>query len=1067
MHHLVARRKNTRRPSALLTVVGLIGLLALPVGFLDPFRPAARAAATFAVNSTGDAADANVGDGLCDDGAGNCTLRAAIQEANQLDGSDTISFSVNGTITLTSALPTLSNLTITGPGPAQLTVSRDPDASTFFRIFTTAISSTVSISGLTVSGGRTGDDGGGIYSRSGTALTLSNVVVSGNATEHLSFGGARGGGIFNEGDSLSIVNSTVRDNSAASGTFISSTKAGRDGGGIYSSRGTLAITNSTISGNKAGDASDPFAQPGRGGGLFITSTDGATLTNTTVSGNRTGNNNSNANGGGIFKQGTGLTLTSCTVVNNTARSSGGGIIGGGIVLRNTIVADNIANSSPDLAGTYNSQDFNLIENTSGATFTGTTAHNVTGVNPLLGPLQNNEGPTQAHALLPGSPAVDAGDSGGLTTDQRGLARPFDDPSEANASDGADIGAYEAQAVTAAGQIQFSSATYSVTEGAATASITVTRTGGSAGAVSATFDTSDGTAAAGEDYTSVSAFTVNFADGDSAAKTVEVPITDDVLNEPDETVTLSLSNPTGGATFGSPAVATLTIADNNDPLPTLSINDIATPEGDTGTSSAQFTITLSPSSGFPVTVLHSTSPGTATSGDDYFPSGGDLVVFAPGETSKTISITVRGDRNVEPDETFFVNLSDPTKATISDAQGQGTIVEDDSTPPGLKFTATNYFESESTAPPVVTVTRTGDISGEAAVDYATSDGTASERSDYTAALGRLRFAAGEDSKTITVLVSDDRFDEANETINLTLSNPTGATLVEPSTTTITIQDNDAADGPSPVASGQNFDPVFFVNQHYHDFLNRPAEDGGRAFWTNEIESCGADTQCREARRENVSAAFFLSIEFQETGFLVQRMYKAAYGDAVGLATQNGQPIQIPVPVVRLEEFLPDTQEISRDVIVGTAGWPERLDANKTAFTRAFVSRARFTTAYPAGMTPEQFVDALNENSGDVLSDSERAALVAELSGNNTTAGRASVLRKVAEDSDLASAERNRAFVLMQFFGYLRRNPNDLPDTNYGGYNFWLGKLNEFDGNFVHAQMVRAFIDSAEYKQRFGL
>jgi hypothetical protein len=119
-----------------------------------------------------------------------------------------------------------------------------------------------------------------------------------------------------------------------------------------------------------------------------------------------------------------------------------------------------------------------------------------------------------------------------------------------------------------------------------------------------------------------------------------------------------------------------------------------------------------------------------------------------------------------------------------------------------------------------------------------------------------------------------------------------------------------------------------------------------------------------------------------------------------------------------------------------------------------------------MTPEQFVDALNRNAGGVLSGEERAALVAELTADNTTAGRASVLRKVAEDADLAAAERNRAFVLMQYFGYLRRDPDGLPDTNHGGYKFWLGKLEEFGGNFVGAQMVKAFIDSFEYKERFG-
>jgi hypothetical protein len=259
--------------------------------------------------------------------------------------------------------------------------------------------------------------------------------------------------------------------------------------------------------------------------------------------------------------------------------------------------------------------------------------------------------------------------------------------------------------------------------------------------------------------------------------------------------------------------------------------------------------------------------------------------------------------------------------------------------------------------------------------------------------------------------------------------------------------------------------FFVAQHYRDFLGREADAGGLAFWTNGIESCGADQQCRALKRIDTSAAFFLSIEFQETGYLVHKMYKAAYGDAVGQATVNGVLTNIPVPVVRMNEFFPDTQRIGLNVVVGTAGWPDRLEANKSAFAQEFVARSRFTSAFPSNMTPTAFVDTLNANAGNVLSADERAALINELSGNDTPAGRASVLRKVAEDADLTAAEKNKAFVLMQFFGYMRRNPNDLPDTTHGGYNFWLKKLNDNGGDYHKAQMVFAFLDSIEYRNRF--
>lgn len=131
--------------------------------------------------------------------------------------------------------------------------------------------------------------------------------------------------------------------------------------------------------------------------------------------------------------------------------------------------------------------------------------------------------------------------------------------------------------------------------------------------------------------------------------------------------------------------------------------------------------------------------------------------------------------------------------------------------------------------------------------------------------------------------------------------------------------------------------------------------------------------------------------------------------------------------------------------------------------------RFITAFPTSLTPAEFVDKLNQNAGNVLSASEQTAAIDLFSGaantGNTTA-RAQALRQVAEDPDLFNAEQNRAFVLAQYFGYLRRNPNDPQDTDYTGYEFWLNKLNQFNGNFADAEMVKAFTSSSEYRQRFG-
>ncbi|HEX3144222.1 MAG TPA: DUF4214 domain-containing protein, partial [Pyrinomonadaceae bacterium] len=259
---------------------------------------------------------------------------------------------------------------------------------------------------------------------------------------------------------------------------------------------------------------------------------------------------------------------------------------------------------------------------------------------------------------------------------------------------------------------------------------------------------------------------------------------------------------------------------------------------------------------------------------------------------------------------------------------------------------------------------------------------------------------------------------------------------------------------------------FVRMHYHDFLNREADQSGLDFWTGQMTNCGNSdlTVCRI----NVSGAFFLSIEFQQTGYLVERMYKTGYGDGMG-NSQIGGSHPIFVPIVRANEFLADTQRVSRGVVVGQTGWETVLENNKQAYALEFVQTTRFMNTMPTIMTPAQFVDKLNQNAGGVLSVSERQTVM-NLFGNSANtanvSARAQAVRQVAEDPDLFNAEANRAFVLTQYIGYLRRNPNDAPDSDYTGYDFWLGKLIQFNGNYVAAEMVKAFISSPEYRQRFG-
>jgi hypothetical protein len=263
-------------------------------------------------------------------------------------------------------------------------------------------------------------------------------------------------------------------------------------------------------------------------------------------------------------------------------------------------------------------------------------------------------------------------------------------------------------------------------------------------------------------------------------------------------------------------------------------------------------------------------------------------------------------------------------------------------------------------------------------------------------------------------------------------------------------------------GWGFNPIgdvpFFVRQHYLDFLNREPDSSGLGFWTNNIFSCGVEQACAEVRRIHTSAAFFLSIEFQGTGNLVYKMNKAGFGNLAGK----------PVAVQRAP-FIADTRRISstpNPIIVGVGNWQADLEANKQAFALEFVQRAAFQAAH-GGQDAGTYVDSLFANVGVTPAGGERAAAVAAF-GSGGAAGQAAALRSVADSGSVTSKTLNEAFVLMQYFGYLQRDPDAPPQANldFDGYNFWLAKLNQFNGNFVAAEMVKAFITSDEYRHRFG-
>jgi tartrate-resistant acid phosphatase type 5 len=236
------------------------------------------------------------------------------------------------------------------------------------------------------------------------------------------------------------------------------------------------------------------------------------------------------------------------------------------------------------------------------------------------------------------------------------------------------------------------------------------------------------------------------------------------------------------------------------------------------------------------------------------------------------------------------------------------------------------------------------------------------------------------------------------------------------------------------------PKFFVLQHYQDFLGREPEQAGLDYWTAQITKCGDDPACLDARRIGVSAAFFVEQEFQQTGYVVYRMHRAAFGT-------------LPAPNQSRANILYAQFTSDRSQIVGG----DQLAQSALSFANGFVQRAQFKTAYPDSLSATDFVNKLYDTAGLSPFTTERASAIQDLTNNAKT--RAQVLLDLIEIPAFKSREYNPSFVLMQYFGYLRRDPEQ------GGYLFWLNVLNNSEPNNYRG-MVCSFITSAEYQLRFG-
>ncbi|HEY8184471.1 MAG TPA: Calx-beta domain-containing protein [Pyrinomonadaceae bacterium] len=442
----------------------------------------------------------------------------------------------------------------------------------------------------------------------------------------------------------------------------------------------------------------------------------------------------------------------------------------------------------------------------------------------------------------------------------------------------------------------------------------------------------------------------------------------------------------------------------------------------------------------------------------------------GLRAQTFTSSVNGKRDITRGGTEFtvgncfsvVNLSCDTPPPTPTPTPSVTPTPTPTPAPGSTFqfsSAANPVTEDCTTT-IMTVTRVGTLTTRATVDYTSVDGLAKQKGDYIFATGHLVFEPGDTQKSFPVLVNEDNYSEGPENATVILNNPSaGTTLGAPSTATVQIAD-DASEPPSNPID----DPRGFVGQHYHDFLNRQSDQTGEDFWTNEIASCGNNAGCIDEKRTNVSAAFFLSVEFQNTGYLDIRTHKAAFG------SDKSNP--------RYTVFMRDQRAINDGVIIGQPGADTRLQQNIQTFFQDFVQRPEFVTRFPMGMAAATYVDTLFANAQAVPTTAERNAALSAYGSGDTT-GRAAALRSVADSNSVFQKQYNPAFVSMEYYGYLRRNPDDAPDNNFSGYDFWLNKLNQFSqpgedvrnesvalGRVKRAEMVKAFIISGEYRQRFG-
>jgi len=346
------------------------------------------------------------------------------------------------------------------------------------------------------------------------------------------------------------------------------------------------------------------------------------------------------------------------------------------------------------------------------------------------------------------------------------------------------------------KVKFGAATYTVDEGAGTATINVLLSAASDRKVTVDYATSGGTATPGSDYGPLGG-KLTFDPG-VTSRTLTVSIVDDSVDEPDETVVLALSSP-ANAQLGAIYQAVLTIVDNDLPAPPPDVRFSApTYSVAEGAGSATITVLLSAPSSRTVTVDYVTGAGSASAGSDYLAAEGTLT-FLPGVTSQMFSVSIVDDTLDEPDETVALSLRNAVQAQLGAPQNAALIIVDNdepAPPPEVRFDSVTYSVGEGAGTATITVVLSAESVRTVSVDYVASGGTADVGTDYGAAQGTLTFDPGVSSRTFSVTIIDDGLDEEDETVGLTLSSPTNAVLGTPSQAVLAIIDNDTTPAALP-------------------------------------------------------------------------------------------------------------------------------------------------------------------------------------------------------------------------------------------------------------------------------